>query len=262
MFCAIWTECVWQIADATQSQVKFIISDHPVTVYNRGCFPGSDFCKGFNDPDIRYAASQTYFPLSLNKVLILTNLSWVRNPYQKETCVRPNPDFFRGAMFKYTDIQTHRSLSETEVLQINSITKRRAFRYIAAAEKEWLYPEKYLRSDHWRNLGRGYLLMPEPRGIYLGGEIYIGYEDGSSAAFSEYGHRPWQTDFKNKQRAQAEGRSLERFKVEFAQMHGPAWRGSSYSFGRLGPQVDRDEFHKEDLEKAKAYRAEYRKRRR
>ena len=38
IYCAIWTECVWQIADATKSATKFIISDHPVTVYNRGCF--------------------------------------------------------------------------------------------------------------------------------------------------------------------------------------------------------------------------------
>jgi hypothetical protein len=39
MYCAIWTECVWQIADAAESATKFIISDHPVTVYNRACPP-------------------------------------------------------------------------------------------------------------------------------------------------------------------------------------------------------------------------------
>jgi len=33
MYCATWTECVWQIADASDSPTKFIISDHPVTVY-------------------------------------------------------------------------------------------------------------------------------------------------------------------------------------------------------------------------------------
>lgn len=44
MFCAIWTECVWQIANATNSQTKFIISDQPVTIYNRACFPGSRWC--------------------------------------------------------------------------------------------------------------------------------------------------------------------------------------------------------------------------
>lgn len=262
MFCAIWTECVWQVADATQSSVKFIISDHPVTVYNRACFPQSAFCKGFNDPDIRFVASQTYFPLSLDKVLILTNLSWVRNPYQKETALRPNSNYFREAIFKYNDVQIFRSLSETEVLQINSITKRRAFRYIAGAEKNWLYPERYLRSDHWRNLGQGYLLMPEPRGVYMGGEVYISYKDGSSAAFGEYGHRPWQDGYKDEQRALVEDKSLERFKAEFAQMQGPAWRGSSHSFGRLGPHFDCDDTHQDYLMKAKAYRTADRKRRR
>jgi hypothetical protein len=31
MYFAIWTESVWQIADASDSPTKFIISDHPVT---------------------------------------------------------------------------------------------------------------------------------------------------------------------------------------------------------------------------------------
>lgn len=35
LFCAAWTDSVWQIADASKSKTKFIISDHPVTVYNR-----------------------------------------------------------------------------------------------------------------------------------------------------------------------------------------------------------------------------------
>jgi hypothetical protein len=76
LFCAIWTESVWQIADASDPPTKFIISDHPVTVYNRACPPLSKWCTGVNDPDVRMHASHTYFPLSLNKVLILTNLSW------------------------------------------------------------------------------------------------------------------------------------------------------------------------------------------
>jgi len=50
LFCAIWTECVWLIADASKSETKFIISDHPVTVYNRRCGPRSQWCRGFNDP--------------------------------------------------------------------------------------------------------------------------------------------------------------------------------------------------------------------
>jgi hypothetical protein len=70
IYCATWAECVWLIADAAKSPTKFIISDHPVTVYNRACFPGSEWCRGFNDPDIRMVATHTYFPLSIETILI------------------------------------------------------------------------------------------------------------------------------------------------------------------------------------------------
>jgi hypothetical protein len=38
-------------------------------------------------------------------------------------------------------------------MEINYITKKRAYRYVAAAEKEWLYPERYLPTTHWNKLG-------------------------------------------------------------------------------------------------------------
>lgn len=49
VYAALWTECIWQIADATSCATKFIVSDHPVTVYNRSCGPSSSWCRGFND---------------------------------------------------------------------------------------------------------------------------------------------------------------------------------------------------------------------
>jgi hypothetical protein len=142
LFCATWTECVWQIADASKSPTKFIVSDHPMVVYNRACPPLSKWCLGNNEPDIRLHATHTYFPMSLDTVLILTNLSWVRNPYQSELKIRPNPSFFRNTIFNFQSIQIGRDLTEDEVLQINLVTKRRAKRYIAAADEEWLYPER------------------------------------------------------------------------------------------------------------------------
>jgi len=183
MYCATWTECIWQIADASGSSTKFIISDHPVTVYNRACPHLSKFCAGASDPDIRFHATHTYFPLSLEKVLILTNLSWVRNPYQNEARLRPNPGLFRETVFNFLAIQLGRMLTEDEVLQINLITKRRANRFIAGAEKEWLYPERYVSTDYWKKLGGGYLLMPEPRLIHMGGETMIGYKGGPLTLF-------------------------------------------------------------------------------
>lgn len=124
LFCAIWTESVWLIADASQSATKFLVSDCPVTVYNRHCGPRSQLCRGYNDPDIRFVGTHTLFPLSIDKILILTNLSWVRNPYQKPSNVRPNPNLFRDALFDFRTIQIERHLSEQEVREINFILKR------------------------------------------------------------------------------------------------------------------------------------------
>jgi hypothetical protein len=229
LFCSIWGEAVWQIADASHSQTKFIISDHPVVVYNRECFPGSKWCVGENDPDVRMAASHTYFPLSIDKILILTNLSWVRDPFQNPLKLRPNPRMLRpSAPFNFLDIQVERFLSEEEVLEINYITKKRAFRYIAAAEKEWLYPERNLRFTNWRRLGDGYLLMPEPRHIHGGGTMYVGYRDGGSASWSEYGHRPWQRGYEDSTRSEREWDAMQKFKAEWAANYGPEYRGITY----------------------------------
>ena len=256
IYCATWTECIWQIADAEKSPTKFIISDHPVTVYNRGCFPQSKYCKDFDDPDVSMVATHTYFPLSIDKILILTNLSWVRNPYQNERNLRPNPALFRNTIFKFTDIQIHRSLDEQEVLEINFITKNRALRYIAGAQREWLYPENYLRSTHWSKLGRGLLLMPEPRDIYMGGEVLVGYEGGGSDAWSEYGHRPWEKGYRDEKRNAREGETLERFKAEWSASQGREYRGTSFQFGARpdGPYVTPDEFHRRELERARNYK--------
>jgi hypothetical protein len=257
IYCAIWTECVWQIVDASASSTKFIVSDHPVTVYNRACPPLSKYCLGHNDPDIRMAGTHTIFPLSIDKMLILTNLNWVRDPYQAETKIRPNPHMFRNAMFKFTEIQTDRLLTEDEVLMINLIIKRRAYRYIAAADKEWLYPERYVSTDHWRKFSDGYLLMPEPRLIYIGGQTMIGYKDGRSEAFSEYGHKPWQKGYEDAERERRETASLYRFQAEWATLRGPRYTAEDFSFMRQR----RGEDDPEEMARHRALLKRYAKRR-
>ena len=195
IFCATWTECIWSLADASQSKTKFIISDHPVTVYNRNCFPLSHMCKGFNDPDIRYVGTHTLFPLSLETILILTNLSWIRNPYQSTLQIRPNPSLFRQTVFNFLSIQTGRILSDQEVNEINYIIKNRAYRYIAAAEEEWLYPEDKIGTKAWDKLGGGYLLMPDPRSVTFSTEILFGGDKGLMGAFDAYGRTPSHPDY-------------------------------------------------------------------
>lgn len=254
IYCAIWTECIWQIADASQSDTKFIISDHPVTVYNRRCGPRSGWCRDENDPDIRFHATHTMFPLSQDKILILTNLSWVRNPYQKETDLRPNPDFFRGAIFKFTELQVLRHLCEQEVREINFIIKIRAFRYIAAGKEEWLYPEKFVSKSDWHDYGKSYLLMPDPRGVNYTGEILIGHKDGTATGFDAYGRRPWQREYSKEDEEHKEFETLYRFKGEFAKLFGPYRRGRAFDMLQLDNEKDSDEYHKYHLSLAERKR--------
>lgn len=250
MNCAVWTDCVWQVAEATNSATKFLITDHPVTVYNRRCFPGSGHCGPILDPDIRRVATQTLFPLSPEKILILTNLAWVRNPYQNELNGGPNQRLFHTTMFDGTSIQQGRLLTETEVLQINYIMKKRAFRFVAAAEKDWLYPEQKLDSTHWSKFGDGYLLMPDPRDVTMGGEIFVGYDNGRADAWNEYGQRPWEQGYKDDKRFDRETKTLYRFQDEFVARFGPDWRGWSHSFGNEGPRTDSPESYERHVTRA------------
>lgn len=254
LFCALWTECIWSIADASESDTKFIISDHPVTVYNESCFPGSQWCSNHNDPDVWLSGTHTLFPLSLNKILILTNLSWVRNPYGNPLRERPNPHPFRDAIFNFMHIQTKRMLTDVEVNEINFIIKKRAYRYIAAGREEWLYPEEKIPTDHWRKLGRGYLLMPDPRSVTFSEEILIGYTNKRADGFDAYGRKPWDPRYKDKEQHDKDWRTFHAFQGEFARMFGPKRRGRSYEFGRIDHVEDDPEYHAYHLELEKKHK--------
>lgn len=80
LHCTIWSEAVREIVYATTSNIKFIISDHPITSYNIACQPNSQECKYPNEPRIEMKATQTIYPLDSNRCLILTNLDYARNP--------------------------------------------------------------------------------------------------------------------------------------------------------------------------------------
>jgi hypothetical protein len=88
------------------------------------------------------------------------------------------------------DIQYGRELEEDEVLRINYILKRRAVRYIAAAEEHWLYPEKYVSTRIWSNLDDDWFLLPNPYKVPFHSEILVGYRDGSAWGMDEYGRPP------------------------------------------------------------------------
>jgi hypothetical protein len=80
MHCTLWTEGVREIVSAENSEVKFITSDHPVTVYNHAALPDALMCQYPHEPSIALKASQTNFPLTRDFCLILTNLEYAQDP--------------------------------------------------------------------------------------------------------------------------------------------------------------------------------------
>ncbi|VUX55538.1 conserved protein of unknown function [uncultured Woeseiaceae bacterium] len=179
LHCTIWTEGVREIVSAASSNVKFIVSDHPVTVYNAGCPPDSEHCKYPDEPSVALKGTQTIFPLDSNHCLILTNLEYAQNPEQQDPLEkRSNPRFLRHSMVRTDAFIRSRELAEDEVLRINSIIKRRARKYVAAANRDCLYPEE-TKPLEWAKLGEA-LLPPNDELYRFGGELYAGYDDGST----------------------------------------------------------------------------------
>lgn len=178
MHCTLWSEGVRELVSAEESDIKFIVSDHPVTIYNYACPPESKLCGYPDDPDISLKGSQTIFPLSKNRCLILTNLEYARNPDDVNPLEqRTNPTRVRPSMVSTIEFISSRKLSAAEVNQINHIIKSRAISSVAAGKEEWLHPENNIKCD-WSEI-KHVLLPPKNELHRFGGEIYARFDDGS-----------------------------------------------------------------------------------
>lgn len=179
LHCTIWSEGVREIVSANNSAVKFLLTDHPVTVYNYAYPPESEQCAYPNDPSIVLKGTQTLFPLDMEHCLILTNYEYAKSPNQQDpTEKRTNAHFIRNSMVRTDAFIRTRFLSDTDVRTINLILKKRARRYIAAPDKDWLFPENYI-TKVWSEL-KSVLLPPENELWHFGGEMFVGYEDGNT----------------------------------------------------------------------------------
>ena len=194
VYVTMWMECVWEVLCCDNSPTKFIVSDHPVATYNKGLFPLSESCTYPKDAGIELLGTHTIFPLSLNRCLVLTNLGYVRNPAVNPIKPRENPRAYQQTMFDMRTIQTGRQIAERDVQAINFIIKKRARRFIAAGEKEWLYPEKQFHKTLWNKLGDQFFLMPDPRKMQFSTEFVMGFEGGGGFGVDEYGRPPNRKD--------------------------------------------------------------------
>jgi hypothetical protein len=173
----IWTECVREIVSAEDANVKFIVTDHPVTIYNRALPPEAPQCAFPNDPWIALKASQTVFPLSRDQCLILTNLEYAEDPSAPPLEKRTFARNFRQSMVRTDRIIRTRRLTDVEVSGINRVLKARAQRHVAAGRREWLHPEK-VASGSWADLAST-LLPPRDELWNFGGETFVRFKDGS-----------------------------------------------------------------------------------
>lgn len=185
MHCTMWTEGVREIISAEASDVKFIVTDHPVTIYNAAFPPESPSCTYPDDPQIELIGSQTVFVLDENHCLILTNVEYAKNPDDVNLTARRTNARYRGKSVVRTDAYIRkRKFNRDEVITINYLLKRRAYKFIAAGNKDWLYPEQHFASD-WSAIGE--ILLPKDDLWRFGGEIYVGHKDGSVYYQDEFG---------------------------------------------------------------------------
>jgi len=199
MHCTIWTEGVREIVCAQNADVKFIVSDHPVTIYNYAIPPDIQSNAYPNEPSIALKGSQTIFSLSRDFCLILTNLEYAQdrsaNPLEKRTFAGN----YRQSMVRTDAFIRTRHLSSAEVVRVNRVLKARAKRYIAAGKEEDLYPEAS-SIEPWPDL-REVFLPPTNELWHFGGEMYTRFESGEVGYQDAFGRTEKEREFLKKKRS-------------------------------------------------------------
>ena len=211
-FGTMWMEGVWEIVHARQSRIKFIISDDPVTFYNRRVIPrGPPYPFGADLPQV---GTRTIFPLGAESCLIISHLQLARNGWINPAENRENARIFDATIANLTEIQFGRELDESEVLKINFILKKSATRFIASGQEEFLYPEQHV-DIHWTKLDDDWFLFPNLCKVNFSTVTMIGYEDGGVFGMDEYGRRPSHPRFENEEQRQFDSKRFEQSRREW-----------------------------------------------
>ncbi|KQS32466.1 DUF4238 domain-containing protein [Pedobacter sp. Leaf194] len=214
----MWLEGSREIVSAKNSRTKFILSDHPVCIYNYAYPPDAAECNYPNDPQVALKASQTVFPLDKDHCLILTNLEFAQQPEQTDPIQkRTNSRVFGGTMVNTMAFLRDRELSDQQVKEINYLIKQRARRYIAAEKQEWLYPEKDADIE-WQNI-KNTLLPPADKLFHFGGEMFVGTKDGKVHYQDAFGRTSTPSDYLRKE--------VPKFKIQ-ANWNCPCGQGRKY----------------------------------
>jgi hypothetical protein len=200
--CITWIESAKEIVSAEKSSTKFIVSDNPITLYNPKYHPSKGWTKSehISIIPIFHKGTRTIFPIDMNHCLILYNPEYTQNPSVSISIEsRTNPRLYDNVLCRVDDIKKTRILSEKEVIEMNYLLKNNASRFIAAAKKDWLFPEKYARPS-WLSFNK--LLLPKfPK--YPGGIFTFGNDGNLSYVQDGFGRKPRNQDEWNKKAEEA-----------------------------------------------------------
>lgn len=188
--CAMWVEGTQEVLVAPNDEAGFVLSDNPVTTYNKASFPAQPESIFPNEPNAGWKGTQTLFALDSRRCLVLSHLEYAQNPLVSQGLRRDrtNARLF-GQTIARLDKIARRTITEADVRKINTIFKARADRYVAAPEKDWLYPEIEGHAGQWPQLGAA--IVPSNPGKYAHeGETFVGYGDGSFIAQDAFGRGP------------------------------------------------------------------------
>lgn len=190
---AMWTDAVWEIFDATDSDIDFLLSDNPVTLYNRAIYPKSKEGQTGLELNFTEIGTQTIFPLNRKQLFVATHIQFARNPKYNPRQQILNPRVSGPGLISMFDIIRCRKMTDTDVIKVNFIIKNRADKYICASNKEFLYPEKMNKRIDWNNIGKNDFLLPDPRDLSFSTQWVIGNDDGFVCGGNEYG-QPFDND--------------------------------------------------------------------
>ena len=98
---------------------------------------------------------------------------------------RTNARYYGETIVRFDTMIRSRKLKSEDVIAINYLLKARARKFIAATTKEWLYPEATIQKS-WAEIGK-VLEPPKNELWHFGGDIYVGYKDGSTHYQNEFG---------------------------------------------------------------------------
>lgn len=190
---AMWTDAVWEIFDATDSDIDFLLSDNPVTLYNRAIYPKSKEGQTGLELNFTEIGTQTIFPLNRKQLFVATHIQFARNPKYNPRQQILNPRVSGPGLISMFDIIRCRKMTDTDVIKVNFIIKNRADKYICASNKEFLYPEKMNKRIDWNNIGKNDFLLPDPRDLSFSTQWVIGNDNGFVCGGNEYG-QPFDND--------------------------------------------------------------------